>query len=155
MIYLASKSPRRKQLLQQLRIELEVIDIDESWNGEESTTEYVSRLAVEKARAGKIKFNTTLPVLAFDTEVVSEDKILGKPEDRATATNMLMNLSGKTHQVFSAVALIDDNERIELNINNASFKHLSTTECEQYCDTEEPFDNAGALVVFKVKLRLL
>ncbi len=146
MLYLASKSPRRKQLLQQLGIEFEIveIDIEESWNGEESPADYVSRLAIEKARAGKIKLGTNSPVLASDTEVVSENKILGKPEDRKVAINMLMKLSGKTHQVYSAVALVNHKEQLEINISSVTFKTLSINECEHYCDTEKPYDKAGA-----------
>ena len=82
-------------------------------------------------------------MLAADTEVVLDGALLGKPANRDAAIKMLMALSGRTHEVYSAVALIDATEHVTLNINRVSFKPLTVDECEDYCDTDEPYDKAG------------
>jgi len=148
-IYLASKSPRRRALLEQLGVEYEplAIDIDESWDGKQAAKEHVVRLALEKARAGRAIRQKDHPVLAADTEVVIDDEILGKPEDREAAIAMLQKLSGRTHRVFSAIALIDDEEASQLSISQVSFKALTPAECEAYCDSREPFGKAGAYAI--------
>lgn len=148
-IYLASRSSRRKELLQQLRIEFDIIDvnIDETWDGQEQAGDYVCRLALEKARAGRTKVSRPLDILAADTEVVIDETILGKPKDRADAISMLQMLSGRTHQVYSAVAKVNETEQVVLNISVVSFKPLSIEECETYCDTGEPLGKAGAYAI--------
>ncbi len=149
MIYLASKSPRRRKLLKQLNVEYEILDINivEKWDGTETATEFVCRLALEKARAGKKIAQKKLPVLAADTEVVLDDKILGKPKDKDDAIAMLQCLSGRTHYVLSAVALIHEIETVELNTSHVCFKSLTLEECESYCNTGEPLDKAGAYAI--------
>ena len=149
MIYLASKSPRRRQLLTLLGVSFEIIavDIHEQWDGLEPAADYVQRLALEKAQAAKARVAAGRPVLAADTEVVIDNEILGKPADKAAAMAMLKKLSGRSHQVLSAVALIDDAEHITLNSNRVSFKLLSPSECDSYCETGEPYDKAGGYAI--------
>lgn len=149
MIYLASKSPRRRQLLQQLGLDFKTIrvDVPEKWDGIETVEEYVSRLALEKARRGKELTGADDRIIAADTEVVIDNEVLGKPVDRSAALEMLKKLSGRTHLVLSAVAVIDATEAVLVNKNRVSFKELSGSECESYCDTSEPYDKAGAYAI--------
>lgn len=144
-IYLASRSPRRRELLQQLGVDFEVIDveIDETWDEKEPPRRFIQRLALEKARAGREIINNVAPVLAADTEVILDGKLLGKPDNRDGAIDMLLTLSGRTHEVYSAVALIGQTENAVLSISRVSFKPLKKAECETYCDSGEPFDKAG------------
>lgn len=149
MLYLASKSPRRKELLEQLGVEFETlsVNIEEIWDGRESAQEYVSRLALAKARAGRALAENDLPMLASDTEVVLDGIILGKPQNNADAIAMLMSLSGKTHEVYTAVALLHKTERILVSVNQVSFKELTEDECRRYSETGEPQDKAGAYAI--------
>jgi septum formation protein len=106
-IYLASRSARRQELLKQIGIEFELIDIEinEAWDGVELAKHYVKRMAQEKAiAANKIK-PADRPVLAADTSVVLNNKVLGKAQTEAQAMSMLQQLSGRTHIVYSAVTL--------------------------------------------------
>ena len=107
-IYLASKSIRRYELLKQIGINFEVvdIDIDESCKENENPITYVRRIAIEKARAGKLLTKNNFPVLAADTVVALDNFILGKAENKEGAMNMLEKLSGCTHDVLSAVTVI-------------------------------------------------
>ncbi len=148
-VYLASTSPRRKQLLEQLGIEFELthVDIDESWDGHETAKTYVQRMALEKARAAKASLQDNLPVLAADTGVVLDHIILGKAENQQDAAEMLTQLSGRTHQVYTAVALINDKEQVCLNVNHVSFRPLTEADIQQYCATEEPIGKAGAYAI--------
>lgn len=148
-INLASTSPRRKQLLEQIGIDFELVDveIDETWNGKEPAKTYVQRMALEKARAAKSNIQNNLPVLASDTIVVLDSIILGKAGTKEDAINMLRELSGRTHHVYTAVALITETEQVCLNINHVSFRPLSETDILQYCETEEPLGKAGAYAI--------
>jgi len=118
-IYLASKSPRRKDLLKQINVEFEIIDseIDESFNNGEKPLHYVRRMSIEKAMAGwlinqrllKKNSNQKLkdyPVLAADTSIAIGCRVLGKPESHQDAYKMLTQLSGKTHQVITCVSVV-------------------------------------------------
>ena len=147
-IYLASKSPRRRELLEQIDVEFEVIDveIDESWDGKELPEDYVRRVALEKARAGK-KLKDDLPVLAADTAVVLDGHILGKAETKDEAIAMLERLSGKTHEVLSAVTVISKQEHSRFNISKVTFKDLDRQEIEDYCNSEEPIGKAGGYAI--------
>lgn len=149
MLYLASKSPRRRELLQQLGVVFETlaVDIEEIWDGKESAREYVSRLALQKAKAGKAFAEKDWPILASDTEVVLEDLILGKPQSTEDAIDMLMSLSARTHEVYTAVALVHATEQIAVSINRVSFKELTAAQCRAYCDTGEPCDKAGGYAI--------
>ncbi len=148
-VNLASTSPRRKQLLRQIGIEFELVDIeiDEIWDRHEPVKVHVKRMALEKARTAKTKIQNNLPILAADTCVVLDNVILGKAETKEDAINMLGKLSGRTHHVYTAVALITEIERVCLNINHVSFCPLTETDIQQYCETEEPLGKAGAYAI--------
>jgi len=111
-LYLASKSPRRQQLLAQIGINFTQLDIDISEERllQENPQDYVSRIALEKARAGSRVhgINSSIPILGSDTIVVLDNSILGKPIDFNDAINMLSLLSGRTHKVLTAVSVIHD-----------------------------------------------
>jgi septum formation protein len=149
-IYLASASPRRRELLEQIGIRygLLAVDVDESRLPGEAPSAYVERLALEKARAGRKILETQhapmAPVLGADTAVVLGDRILGKPRDEQDAKAMLQALSGHAHQVMSAVALVEAREETRLNISEVKFRQLDATEIEAYCRTGEPLDKAGS-----------
>ena len=149
MIYLASQSPRRKQLLQQLDVEFEILTamVDEQWDGMEQPETYVRRLALEKARKGHEQISTNGAVLAADTIVVLNGTIFGKPVDKAAALSMLNHLSNQVHTVYTAVALAHDKELVKLSTNYIRFKELSKNDCQRYVDTGEPMDKAGAYAV--------
>ncbi len=149
MLYLASKSPRRRELLNRLGVQFEIIavDIEEVWNGEESAEEYVSRLALDKARAGRKLAQNSWPVLASDTEVVLDGLILGKPENKDAAVSMLLSLSNRTHEVITAVAFLDQIEQVVISTNRVSFQILTPEECQAYGNTGESFDKAGAYAI--------
>jgi len=149
--YLASKSPRRHELLKQLDVDFEIIDVDvdETWDKKEIAREYVTRLALGKARSGNEKINNdNVIVLGADTAVVLDDIILGKADNLNEATHMLRSLSGRTHHVYSAIALINSNEeKTDISISRISFKSLTDDEIEKYCETEEPLGKAGAYAI--------
>lgn len=144
-IYLASKSPRRSELLKQIGVSFEVlgVEVDESQKEDEPPSVYVQRVALAKARAGRIKTADAHPVLAADTAVVLDGHVLGKPAGRSEAMGMLRRLSGRSHEVFTGVALIHDREQVILNHNRLCLRPLTETECAAYCDTDEPWDKAG------------
>lgn len=148
-IALASRSPRRRELLEQIGIEFEVldIDIDESWHENEMPEDYVCRIAIEKARAGKKLLKNNIPVLAADTAVILDGHILGKAENKNDAIAMLTRLSGKTHEVLSAVTVIDTKEQTKINISKVTFKSLNKEEINAYCETDEPIGKAGGYAI--------
>ena len=147
-LYLASASPRRRELLGQLGVLYRVlsIDIDEAVDGAEAAADYVVRIARAKALAGweQSEHALALPVLGADTAVVIGDEILGKPEGQQQALQMLKKLSGSIHQVYSAVAVRRGQlEEYCLVKTRVGFRALSTRECEVYWLTGEPRDKAG------------
>lgn len=151
MIYLASQSPRRAELLRQIGVTFEQLagEIDETPGPGELPADYVLRMAREKAAAGWQKIVasglTIRPLLASDTTVVYQDKILGKPENEQDARRMLTLLSGNTHQVMTAVAITDGQQfRTELSVTDVVFKELSDQLIEDYIASGEPADKAGA-----------
>ncbi len=157
-LVLASGSPRRKELLAQLgflnthlatpfEFEILAADIDESHQVGESAEEFVQRLAQEKAQAGLALFGTDKPavVLGSDTIVVLGETILGKPTDEANAAEILASLSGKAHQVMTAVALTDGIKTVSRLVKTrVQFSTLSETDILAYIATGEPMDKAGA-----------
>ena len=149
MLYLASKSPRRRELLEKLGVPFEVleINIDETWNGKENPGDYVVRLALEKARDGRNSVREGDCVVAADTEVVLDNRVLGKPDDEEHAVRMLELLSGRTHHVLSAVAVIRDAEHWTLSTSSVSFKPITQEERREYCRSGEPQDKAGAYAI--------
>lgn len=144
-LYLASKSPRRRELLKQIGVSFEVldVDVDESIREGEPASEYVQRVALAKARAGHEKLAGAGPVLGADTAVVLDGRVLGKPADRTEALAMLKSLAGRSHEVFTAVALIHEQERVMLNRNLVCMGPLSESRAAAYCDGDEPWDKAG------------
>lgn len=149
-LLLASASPRRSDLLNQMGVSFEVlaVDIDESRQGDESPVDYVSRLAMEKAQAGFARQDGQLPSLGADTIVVFDGQIFGKPRDQQHAETMLMALSGKVHSVFTAVA-IDNGSGTALAVSETrvEFRTISQSECLIYWQSGEPQGKAGAYAI--------
>ena len=161
-VYLASKSPRRQELLRQIGVEFEEVllreaagrrrDIVESPRKDEPPLEYVKRVARTKASVAWHQMNrrglTPRPVLAADTEVILDNEVLGKPKDAAHAALMLERLSDRTHDVLTAVA-VRWNAQIMLAVSasRVSFRALTREEIQRYIATGEPFDKAGAYAV--------
>jgi nucleoside triphosphate pyrophosphatase len=145
--YLASASPRRQQLLEQLGLRFEVVvaDVDESLRPAEAAETYVSRVAETKARVVVERLNgPSLPVLAADTAVVLDGSILGKPKDRADGIEMLGSLAGRSHQVLSAVALWHAGRvRMAVSRSWVTFRAVSVDEAAAYWSSGEPADKAG------------
>lgn len=147
-IYLASSSPRRQELLSQMGVSFKVIPqfAEEQHDLKETPEEFVSRLALEKATDGLLRqSNQQIPVLGSDTAVILDGKILGKPKDKEQAINMLLSLSNRTHQVLTAVTLINEDKTEQiLSTTEVSFSILSNEMCENYWHTGEPLDKAGS-----------
>jgi len=150
-IYLASASPRRQTLLTQIDVRFQQVEVavDESRQGGESPADYVCRLALEKARAGRTQLDAgdTQPVLGADTAVVIGDTIMGKPHDREHGVAMLQALSGRTHKVMTAVALVGDHEAVRISTSHVTFDTLGTAACEAYWSSGEPVDKAGGYAI--------
>lgn len=148
-IVLASASPRRSELLHQIGIPhfINAVDIDETPWPHESPVAYVERMALEKSAACRSLLTEDLPVLAADTCVVCDGHILGKPEHRQHAINMLSLLSGRTHQVYSAVSLRGDQHWQALSVSEVRFRTLTQNEIIAYWQTGEPSDKAGAYAI--------
>jgi septum formation protein len=159
VIYLASRSPRRRMLLNQIGIShsLLEIDIDERQRPDEDPVSYVSRLAREKAEAGAalVTGGASLPVLGADTSVVVNNRVLGKPEDREHGLWMLRQLSGRTHQVYTAVALNWRGIHTELSCSEVSFRMLSEVEMAAYWASGEPADKAGGYAIQGIGARFI
>lgn len=148
-IYIASNSPRRYALLKQISVDFEVIniEIDESVKKNEMPLDYVHRIATEKANAGKQLAKNNFPILAADTAVVLDNFILGKAENKKDATYMLNELSGRTHDVLSAVTVIGKKEITKVKVSKVTFKTLSDDDISKYCDTDEPIGKAGGYAI--------
>ena len=151
-IYLASNSPRRRELLDQIGVGYRVlrVDVDESPQPGEAAAALVQRLALAKARAGHVSLpaGDDKPVLGADTVVVCAGQILGKPHERAAGLAMLAALSGRSHEVFSAVALVTARqERVLLNCSQVRFRDIAPAEAAAYWDSGEPADKAGGYAI--------
>lgn len=157
-IYLASKSPRRRELLRQIGVNFELLllreqpprgpDVTELVLPGEHAVDYVARVTREKAEcAQQIMLGRRLvarPILAADTTVVIDDRILGKPGTFAEAVDMLSALSGRAHQVLTSVAVrYGDHTRQITQSSDVTFAALSTATIDAYCATPEPYDKAG------------
>lgn len=145
-IYLASASPRRKELLMQLGYEFSQfsVDADESQLINESAVDYVERLARLKAQTGVAMGYIDRPVLGSDTVVVIDGEALGKPSDKADFMTTMQRLSGRTHQVLTAIAFANPEGVLSQIIRtDVTFKSLSNDELERYWLTGEPEDKAG------------
>ena len=151
MIYLASNSPRRAELLRQIGVEFKVlsVDVDESQQELETPVEYVSRVAKSKAEAGgNILDNSSSPILAADTIIVVGDQIIGKPDSQQHCQCILSRLSGRTHQVLTCLALrYQGKNTLTLSTNQVQFRDLEDAEISDYCASEEPMDKAGAYAI--------
>lgn len=147
-LVLASKSPRRRELLTQvgLRYAVAEIEIDETPRANELPRDYVLRMAEDKAAAGLAvsQYGVDVLVLGSDTAVVVDDKILGKPADIEDATRQLQLLSGRAHQVLTAIALVNPPAESVCVTSNVWFRELTVDECARYCATGEPMDKAGS-----------
>jgi septum formation protein len=149
VLCLASSSPRRRELLLQLGVPhiARGAHIDETPRAGEASRDYATRMAGEKARA-LWQDSRALPVLAADTVVVLDGALYGKPADREAALAMLARLSGRVHEVVSAVALADARGVAHaVSVSAVGFRSLSAAECRAYWDSGEPRDKAGAYAI--------
>jgi septum formation protein len=151
-VYLASGSPRRRELLQQIGVSFRVVgtEVDEAVRLAETAQTYVLRLAAAKAAAGweKSRDPRQVPVLAADTAVVLDGKILGKPVDGQDAEDMLRELSGRTHEVLTAIALRTANGlESRISRSEVTFRGIAAAEARAYWETGEPSDKAGAYAI--------
>lgn len=149
-IYLASQSPRRRALLEQIGIRPEVValEIDEAVGLEEPPEDYVRRLALAKARAAAGRGDPRVLTLAADTAVVVDTEILGKPQGRAAALEMLAKLSGRAHRVLSGVAVVrGDWQAYRLCVSRVHFRATTAQERIAYWESGEGADKAGAYAI--------
>lgn len=149
-LILASASPRRRELLTLLGVRFDCVPahIDESLFEGESAQDYVQRMALEKAASVAGPGEPGIAVLAADTTVVVDDDVLGKPRDHDHALAMLARLSGRTHEVLTAVCLsVAGVTRCELVTTAVEFTVLSRAACRAYLATDEPWDKAGAYAI--------
>lgn len=152
MLYLASQSPRRRELLQQIGRDFGLLDVEvpEERAPGESALDYVSRVAREKAGAGLLKV-VAVPravVLGADTEVILDDEVFGKPADAPAAAAMLRKLSGRTHLAVSAVWVMDaGREAHAISRSEVTFAPLSDADIARYVASGEPFGRAGAYAI--------
>jgi septum formation protein len=148
-IILASASPRRMELLDQIKVPYCVypVDIDETPRPGETPLDYVLRMAAEKSFACVEQSGRRLPVLAADTAVVLGAMIMGKPKDQQDALAMLAQLSGKTHQVYSAISLREREHSQAVSITDVTFRRLTKREIISYWHTGEPADKAGGYAI--------
>jgi septum formation protein len=168
-LYLASASPRRRELLSQLGLSFELVipEVDETPLAGEMPGDYVKRLAVAKAMRGwEMAPHDNRLVLGADTCIAIDGHILGKPADEAEALAMLTRLSGRTHEVYSAVALIGTIEynrlskqaqaldameeldaMVRISVSHVTFRRLTPQQCQAYWASGEPHDKAGAYAI--------
>ncbi len=149
-IILASASPRRRELLAQMGLAFQAVSVeaDEIPRQGELPEQYVYRVAAEKSLLGQLACPTKLPVLGADTEVVLDGEVFGKPQSFDHARDMLGRLSGREHQVLSAVSLrLGDEHWQAMNLSRVSFRVISEAEIEAYWVTGEPCDKAGAYAI--------
>lgn len=158
-IYLASRSPRRRELLKQIGVNFGILllreaapraDMAEIVLSGEAPADYTTRIAVVKAEMGRARLLerrlTELPVLAADTAVVLGERIFGKPENVAHAKEMLRALSGQTHQVLTAVAVAAQNGiQVSMSRSVVRFRDISEHEIQCYLSVGEALDKAGVM----------
>ena len=152
MLYLASKSPRRRELLGRLGLPFDVLDVDipEHRQPGEAAEDYVRRVAREKAGAGLLTVlgNPSAIVLGSDTEVVLDHEVFGKPRDAADAAAMLRRLSGRSHRVMSAVSLVSAGREVQaLSVSQVTFAELTDARIAAYVATGEPMGKAGGYAI--------
>ncbi len=152
MLYLASKSPRRRELLGRLGLAFEVLDVDvpERRAMGETPLDYVRRVARDKAGAGlqAVLQQADAVVIGADTEVVLDDEVFGKPRDGDDAVAMLRRLSGRTHDVISAVSLLSASHHGQaVSVSQVTFDDLSDAAIAAYVASGEPMGKAGAYAI--------
>lgn len=152
MLHLASKSPRRRELLARLGVPFAVLDVDilEVRASGEGPRDYVARVAREKAEAGLARIGAAQGaiVIGADTEVVLDDEVFGKPADAADAAAMLGRLSGRVHQVVSAVSVHAQGRRLQaLSVSEVAFAPLSDARIADYVASGEPMGKAGGYAI--------
>jgi septum formation protein len=152
MLHLASRSPRRSELLARLGLDFGVLDIDipEQRQPGEAPDDYGRRVAREKAGAGLLRVMAVpgAVVLGADTEVVLDDDVFGKPADDADAATMLRRLSGRTHRVITAVSLVSASRELQAtSISEVTFAPLTEDEIVAYVASGEPRGKAGAYAI--------
>ena len=152
MLYLASRSPRRNELLARLDRPFQALDlhVPEVRAPDESAADYVQRVAADKARAGLalVAQDPDAVVLGSDTEVVLDGRVFGKPADAEDARAMLRTLAGRTHQVMTAVALVAaGREQGVLVVSEVTFAAIEAEEIAAYVASGEPMDKAGAYAI--------
>jgi len=152
MLYLASKSPRRRDLLGRLGLPFGVLDLDiaEQRQPGEPADDYVRRVAREKAGAGLLGVlgNPSAMVLGADTEVVLDDEVFGKPRDDTDAAAMLRKLSGRMHHVISAVSLVSPGREVQaVSVSEVTFAALTDAQIQAYVATGETAGKAGAYAI--------
>jgi septum formation protein len=161
-IYLASRSPRRRDLLKQIGVPFELlllredlrrgVDVDETPLPDESAGVYVLRIARAKAEMAvrQIAYRNLpqKPALAADTTVVFDGEIIGKPDDAEHAARILRALSGREHQVLTAVAVaLREQVETQISVSSVSFREIPDAEARRYCASGEPLDKAGAYAI--------
>lgn len=152
MLFLASQSPRRAELLARLGVSFDVLTLDlpEHRQPGEPALEYVCRVAREKAEAGfqQVADQPGAIVLGADTEVILDDVVFGKPTDAKDAAGMLQRLAGRTHRVASAVSLVDAGRQAQvLNVSEVTFGALTPAAIDRYVATGESMGKAGAYAI--------
>jgi septum formation protein len=165
-IYLASRSPRRRELLHQIGVRFETLllrvapnrgtDVDEFQRASESAQSYVERVAWEKAVCGRrvleVRTQVFRPVLAADTIVLLDGEVLGKPENAAQAARFLRRLAGRTHEVRTAVALaaapgLNVAPLVATSVSHVTMRPISDEEIDRYGASNEPLDKAGGYAI--------
>lgn len=161
-IYLASRSPRRRELLKQMGVPFELlllredlrrgVDVDETPLPDESPGVYALRIATAKATVGMRQIAQRglpiKPVLAADTSVVFDEQLIGKPEDVEHAVRILRTLSGREHQVITAIAMaLRDQVETQISVSSVWFRELTEAEIRRYVASGEPGDKAGAYAI--------
>lgn len=156
-LILASSSPRRRELLQQLGLEFEIYspDIDETVLENEAVFDYVERLACAKAQAVLQKYPDAI-IIAADTSVAIDQDILGKPESKEHAFAMWQKLSGRTHQVYTGVCVRTNQQKYSIvTCTEVEFQQLSHQDMEEYWATGEPLGKAGAYAIQGIAARYI
>jgi len=151
-LLLASASPRRAEILERMGVRFQTVPqaVDEQAQPDETPEVFVFRLALDKARAGRagLAGDGQTPVLGADTAVVVDDTLLGKPADRQDAMDMLEQLSGRTHRVLTAIAMVDDQRELtRLSMSMVTLRSLTASEREAYWRSGEAVDKAGGYAI--------
>ena len=151
-LILASGSPRRKEMLEQLGVDFSVFipDTDESRNEGEQPEDFVARLARNKARAAQQKgaFDDSVAILAADTIVVQNGRVYGKPSDYEHARRIWQSLSGNKHEVMTSVSLLQGQSmQVKVSVTEVEFAVINESQMQRYWETKEPLDKAGAYAI--------